>query len=157
MIKKNILIFFFIITIFIIDRISKILIIRFNDISENSEIIITNFLSFNLVWNSGIAFGFFSFEDKFFYNSITIIIALVTLAVLWMIFLSRKLEKYGFALIFSGAIGNIFDRILYSSVPDFIDLHYENFHWFTFNVADISICMGVVLLIFCELKFKKKL
>lgn len=157
MIKKNILVFFFIVTIFIIDRISKILIIRFNDISENSEIIITNFLSFNLVWNSGIAFGFFSSEDKIFYNSLTIIIALVTLAVLWMIFLSKKLEKYGFALIFAGAIGNIFDRILYSSVPDFIDLHYKNFHWFTFNVADISICMGVVLLIFCELKFKKKL
>ena len=155
MIKKNIFNFFLILTIFITDRISKILIIKFNNLNEGSEIVISNFLSLNLIWNNGIAFGILSFDEKISYNILTIIIIAVTIVVLWMIFNSKNFEKFGFLLIFSGALGNIFDRVFYGRVPDFIDLHYKNFHWFTFNVADISICIGVVLLILNELKFKK--
>ena len=68
----------------------------------------------------------------------------------------RGFEKYGFLVIFSGSLGNIFDRVMYSSVPDFIDIHYKNFHWFIFNVADIFITLGVVILIINELILKNQ-
>ena len=59
-------------------------------------------------------------------------------------------------MICGGSIGNIFDRLFYQAVPDFIDIHYENFHWFIFNVADIFISLGVILLISKEFIFKTK-
>ena len=155
--KKNIFYFFFILLIFLVDRISKILIIRLSNTSENQEIIVSKFLSLNLIWNKGIAFGIFSFDEKFFYNILTMIIIIVTLVVFWLMVKAENLEKYGFMIIFSGSLGNVYDRLVYSSVPDFIDFHFENFHWFIFNVADIFITTGVVLLILNEFNFKKKI
>jgi signal peptidase II len=155
--KKNIFYFFFILLIFLVDRISKVLIIRLSNTTENQEIIVSKFLSLNLIWNKGIAFGIFSFDEKFFYNILTMIIIIVTLVVFWLMVKAENLEKYGFMIIFSGSLGNVYDRLVYSSVPDFIDFHFENFHWFTFNVADIFITTGVVLLILNEFNFKKKI
>ena len=143
--------------IFSVDRISKVLIIRLSNTTENQEIIVSKFLSLNLIWNKGIAFGIFSFDEKFFYNIITMIIIIVTLVVFWLMVKAENLEKYGFMIIFSGSLGNVYDRLVYSSVPDFIDFHFENFHWFIFNVADIFITTGVVLLILNEFNFKKKI
>ncbi len=156
MIKKNIWNFFFIFSIFIFDRLSKIAIIKSFEISDVESISIINFLSFTLIWNEGIAFGLFSFDQKIYYIFLTIIIILITLIVLWMIIKSKKLEKLAFMMIFGGSLGNIFDRLYYSSVPDFIDIHVGNFHWFIFNVADIFISAGVLLLIYLEI-FKKKI
>lgn len=155
--KKNIFYFFFILLIFSVDRISKVLIIRLSNTTENQEIIVSKFLSLNLIWNKGIAFGIFSFDEKFFYNILTMIIIIVTLVVFWLMVKAENLEKYGFMIIFSGSLGNVYDRLVYSSVPDFIDFHFENFHWFIFNVADIFITTGVVLLILNEFNFKKKI
>lgn len=155
--KKNIFYFFFILLIFLVDRISKVLIIRLSNTTENQEIIVSKFLSLNLIWNKGIAFGIFSFDEKFFYNILTMIIIIVTLVVFWLMVKAENLEKYGFMIIFSGSLGNVYDRLVYSSVPDFIDFHFENFHWFIFNVADIFITTGVVLLILNEFNFKKKI
>lgn len=143
--------------IFLVDRISKALIIKLSNTTENQEIIVSKFLSLNLIWNKGIAFGIFSFDEKFFYNILTMIIIIVTLVVFWLMVKAENLEKYGFMIIFSGSLGNVYDRLVYSSVPDFIDFHFENFHWFTFNVADIFITTGVVLLILNEFNFKKKI
>ena len=148
--------FFFILTIFLLDRVSKISIINLLENSDNGHIQVTNFLSFNLIWNEGIAFGLFSFDEKLYYNFLTIIIILVTAIILWMILKTRGLEKIAFLMIFGGSLGNIFDRLVYASVPDFIDLHFNNFNWFIFNVADIFISMGVILLIYFEF-FKKKI
>ena len=148
--------FFFILTIFLLDRVSKISIINLLENSDNGHIQVTNFLSFNLIWNEGIAFGLFSFDEKLYYNFLTIIIILVTAIILWMILKTRGLEKIAFLMIFGGSLGNIFDRLVYSSVPDFIDLHYNNFNWFIFNVADIFISIGIILLIYLEF-FKKKI
>ena len=148
--------FFFILTIFLLDRVSKISIINLLENSDNGHIQVTNFLSFNLIWNEGIAFGLFSFDEKLYYNFLTIIIILVTAVILWMILKTRGLEKIAFLMIFGGSLGNIFDRLVYSSVPDFIDLHYNNFNWFIFNVADIFISIGIILLIYLEF-FKKKI
>ena len=72
-----------------------------------------------------------------------------------MMIKSAGIQKYGFMLVFGGSLGNIFDRLYYSSVPDFIDIHFYNFHWFIFNVADIFISIGVFLLIYSEF-FRKK-
>ena len=148
--------FFFILIIFLLDRVTKISIINFLENSDNGYIQITNFLSFNLIWNEGIAFGLFSFNQKLYYNFLTIIIILVTTIILWMIIKTKGLEKIAFLMIFGGSLGNIFDRLVYSSVPDFIDLHYNNFNWFIFNVADIFISIGIILLIYLEF-FKKKI
>ena len=157
MIRINSLNFFFILGIFIIDRLSKILIISLADLNEQFEFAITSFLSFNLIWNQGIAFGLFSFEQKIYYNIITFLIIIVTALVFWMFINTKDLERLGFAMIFGGAISNLFDRIFYTAVPDFIDFHINNFNWFIFNVADIFVSIGVMLLLCLEIFLKKKL
>jgi len=156
MIKKSFWGVFFILVIFIIDRLTKIMVLKSAETSGEVNILVTKFLSINLIWNEGIAFGLFSFDQKSYYNFLTIIIILVTLIILWMIIRTKEVEKFAFMMIFGGSLGNIFDRIYYSSVPDFIDIHFGNFHWFIFNVADIFITLGVILLIYLEIFFKKK-
>ena len=156
MLKKHLFNFSIVILIFIVDRISKILAINFLDTFGDYGFRVTSFLNFNLIWNEGIAFGLFSFDQKLYYNFLTIIIILVTTIILWMIIKTKGLEKIAFLMIFGGSLGNIFDRLVYSSVPDFIDLHYNNFNWFIFNVADIFISIGIILLIYLEF-FKKKI
>ena len=156
LIKKNILNFLFILIIFFVDRASKILIIKSSHLNGNSNLEITQFLNLNLIWNEGIAFGLFSFEQKIYYNLMTLLIVFITLVILWMILKTSSFEKFAYMMIFGGSLGNIFDRIQYSAVPDFIDFHINNFHWFIFNVADIFISVGVLLLIYLEI-FKKKL
>ena len=114
-----------------------------------------SFLNFNLIWNDGIAFGLLAFNDNFYYNILTGIILIVTFIVFFLMIKTQGTEKYCFMMISGGSFGNIFDRLYYSAVPDFIDIHYQNFHWFIFNVADIFITLGVLLLIFLELFLKK--
>ncbi len=157
MIKKNFLNFFFILFIFTLDRASKIGMIYHSEVNGYSNFFITNFLSFNLIWNDGIAFGLLSLSQKLYYNSLTGIICFVTLIILWMIFKTKQRERLAFMMIFGGSLGNIFDRLYYSSVPDFIDIHYGDFHWFIFNVADIFITLGVILLIYLEIFSKNKI
>ena len=157
MIKRNIWNLVFILAIFVADRLSKILIINSAETFGEFDIFVTSFLNFNLIWNDGIAFGLFSFEKKIYYNFLTILIVLITLIILWMITRTEKIEKLAFMMIFGGSVGNIFDRLYYSSVPDFIDIHFNNFHWFIFNVADIFITFGVILLIYLEIFSKKKI
>ncbi len=149
-IYSSLLIFF----LFLTDRLTKFFILRISESSGELLIPITNFLKFNLIWNSGIAFGLFSFEEKNYYNFLTLIIILITIILLYFMFKAKNVEKLGFTLIIGGSLGNIFDRIYYSSVVDFIDFHINNFHWFIFNVADIFITTGVVLLLILEF-FKK--
>ena len=156
MLKKHLFNFSIVILIFIIDRISKLLAINFLDTYGEYGFKVTSFLNFNLIWNEGIAFGLFSFDQELYYNFLTIIIILVTTIILWMIIKTKGVEKIAFLMIFGGSLGNIFDRLVYSSVPDFIDLHYNNFNWFIFNVADIFISIGIILLIYLEF-FKKKI
>ena len=155
--KKNFsLDIFTIFFIFLLDRISKIYVIYLDGKQLNSEIFKSKFINIQLIWNEGIAFGLFAFEDNFFYNLITGFIILVILTLLYFITKTRGFEKYSFLIILGGACGNVFDRFFYSAVPDFIDIHYQNFHWFIFNVADIFITLGVVLLIYIELFINNK-
>ena len=154
MIKTNLTNFFFVLSIFAIDRISKLLIINTSAKLGKTEIFTSSFLNLNLIWNDGIAFGMLSFDEKIYYNLLSAIIILITLIIFWMILKTKGVEKIGFLMIFSGSLGNIFDRLYYASVPDFIDIHINNFHWFIFNAADIFISLGIILLITLEISKK---
>ena len=156
MLKKNIFNLLLVIFIFILDRLSKIIIIKLSEPLGELNISVTSFINFNLIWNEGIAFGLLSFDDKFYYNLITLLIVLITLIIIWLANKAKGIEKLSFLMIVGGSLGNIFDRIYYSSVPDFIDISVNNFHWFIFNVADVFISIGVILLIILEF-FKKKI
>ena len=156
MIKKNYLGFVIILIAFILDRVSKILMINHSNTFGKLDMSLNPFLNLNLIWNEGIAFGLFSFDEKNYYNLLTFLIIGIILVLLWLMFRSSGLEKLGFASVIGGSLGNVTDRIFYSSVPDFIDLNYNGFHWFVFNVADIFITLGVMMLIFCEFKKKEK-
>lgn len=156
MFKKNVLYFFFTITIFFIDRLSKYWAIKNLNNEDQFQIILSPYLSFDLIWNKGIAFGLLSFGERNLYNIITGLIILVTIIVIYFAIKAKGIEKYSFMMICGGSIGNIFDRLFYQAVPDFIDIHYENFHWFIFNVADIFITLGVILLISNEFFIKNK-
>ena len=159
MLKKHLVDFSIIIFIFLIDRISKLLIIGSPETYEQYGISITSFLNFNLIWNEGIAFGLFSFNEEIYYNLLTIFICLIVAVIIWLMLRSKGFEKLCYIMIIGGSFGNVFDRIFYSAVPDFIDIHFNNFHWFIFNVADIFITLGILCLISIEIlgnkKFKK--
>ena len=156
MFKKNVFYFFFTITIFFIDRLSKYWAIKNLNNEDQFQIILSPYLSLDLIWNEGIAFGLLSFGERNLYNILTGLIILVTIIVIYLAIKAKGIEKYSFMMICGGSIGNIFDRLFYQAVPDFIDIHYENFHWFIFNVADIFITLGVFLLIFREFDLKIK-
>ena len=153
--KKIILSLLIIFLIFFLDRISKIYILNIAENQGIVEIIINPFLNIILVWNSGIGFGLFQIEQAFAYNLITVMILLINLLIIYLLVYAKDIQKIFFAMILGGSLGNFFDRIYYSAVPDFIDLNYNGYHWFVFNVADIFITIGIFALIFSEI-FKKK-
>ena len=140
-----------IVLIFLFDRISKIYVIYLDKKFLGSEIFSSEFLNITLIWNEGIAFGLFSFDEKFFYNLLTILILIIILIIFFMFIKSKGFKKYSLLIILAGALGNVYDRIIYNAVPDFIDFHIGDFHWFIFNVADIFITVGVICMILIEL------
>jgi signal peptidase II len=142
--------------IFLVDRLSKIYILRIAEKESIVDIYLNQFLNFYLIWNKGIAFGLFSFNESFIYNLISIIIMIISIVILVMITRSSGFKKLSLLFVFGGAIGNLFDRIYYSAVPDFIDFHINDFHWFVFNVADIFITLGIMCLILNEIFIDNK-
>ena len=149
--KKFYIYLFFVFLIFISDRLSKIYII--NESLKNFDNLILEFtyLNIRLIWNEGIAFGLFSFDDKALYHSLSLLILVIILVIIYMIIKSDGLKKISLMLILGGALGNFYDRIAYGAVPDFIDFHVNGFHWFIFNIADIFISIGVFALILIEI------
>ena len=145
-----------IILIFLLDRVSKILILNILEETGKVDIYINSFLNFYLVWNKGIGFGLLSLEESTVYNFITFFIFIIIFIIFYMIYKANNYQVYFLLIILGGAIGNLFDRVYYSAVPDFIDLHINDFHWFIFNVADIFISIGIFCLIMVEIFFKKE-
>ena len=145
--KENFYFLILLLIIFSIDRFSKIKIIA--DFSDDI-FFINEFLNFDLVWNTGIGFGLLSFNSSLYYNLISLLIFAVVLFLIFIGLKSDKFDKTIFSVIIGGALGNFYDRITFKAVPDFIDLHYGNFHWFTFNVADIFITIGIICFILKE-------
>ncbi len=154
--KKKIIFIIIFTFIFVTDRLSKLYILNLAEIDETLNLFVTPFLNFYLIWNKGIAFGLFSFDQNFTYNLITFLIVIITLIILFIGIKSKDYKGYFFISIFSGSVGNLYDRLYYSAVPDFIDFHINNFHWFIFNVADIFISLGVICLISVEIFVKKE-
>ena len=142
--KENIFCLTFILIIFFFDRLTKKEII--SNLNENIYFI-NDYINFNLIWNIGIGFGFLSTDSSILYNLVTLFIGFVILFLFYVFITSEKIDKIIYSVILGGALGNFYDRLLYKAVPDFIDLHYNNFHWFTFNVADIFITIGIIIFI----------
>ena len=137
--------------IFILDRFSKIYVIYLSERNNYSQIFSSKFLDIHLIWNEGIAFGLLSFSETYFYNLISTIIAIIIFILFLMIIRSKGLKKLLLISILGGAIGNFYDRMVYKAVPDFIDFHINDFHWFIFNIADIFISIGVFFMILYEI------
>ena len=148
--KKFYINLYLVILIFLIDRISKIYVINLDKQFLGTEIFSSKFLNIILVWNEGIAFGLFSFDENYLYNILTLIILLIIIIIFFMIRGNKGIKKYSLLMILGGALGNFYDRIFYRAVPDFIDFHISNFHWFIFNFADIFITIGVIFMIIFE-------
>ena len=152
-VKKTVLV----LIIFFLDRISKIYLLDLQMNETNVDLYIYPFLNFYLVWNTGIGFGLISMEANIYYNILTTIIICINIALIFFLFKFKGIYSYFIALVIGGSLGNLFDRIYYSAVPDFIDLHIGDYHWFIFNVADIFISIGIIGLVFFELKKEKKI
>ena len=153
--KKRFVFFSLIVlSICLFDQITKKFIIEYFD-TNNSIIFLTSFLNFDLIWNDGIAFGLLGFDNPSSYNLVTFIIGLVILIVFYLIIISENHMSYFYSMVAGGALGNFIDRIRFSAVPDFIDFHIGDYHWFVFNIADIFISLGVFCLIIAEIFYKK--
>ena len=145
------------VTIFFLDRLTKKIVINLDQENFGQQIFSSEYLNINLVWNQGIAFGLFSFNENYVYDFFTIFIGIIILVIFIMFLKSDGFKKFSLNLIFSGAIGNFYDRIFFQRVPDFIDFHIGEFHWFIFNVADIFITLGVIFMILIEIFDSKKI
>tara|TARA_B100001250_G_scaffold375045_1_gene362345 strand:- start:357 stop:845 length:489 start_codon:yes stop_codon:yes gene_type:complete len=154
--KKFTIFISLVVLIFFLDRISKIYILQLASKSGDINLYINQFLNLNLVWNKGIAFGLLSFEKSAIYNLITGLIIIINLIILYLAFIYKDIRAYFFIVILGGSLGNVFDRFYYGSVPDFIDINFQGYHWFIFNVSDIFITVGVFCLIIAELLMNKK-
>ena len=150
--KENCYLLAIILLIFGLDRYSKIEII--NNFSDTS-VYLNDFLNFDLIWNTGIGFGLLKSNTALFYNLISILIGLVVIILFFLALRSKSFDKIIYSIIIGGALGNFYDRVFYNAVPDFIDLHYNSFHWFTFNVADIFITVGIILFLIFDIILKK--
>ena len=142
--------------IFFIDRITKNYILKIAEQESLVDIYINSYLNFYLIWNKGIAFGLFSFDQNLIYNFVTLIIVVISLVIIILIIKTNGIERYSFTLVFGGAISNLYDRIYYKAVPDFIDFHIAEYHWFVFNMADIFITLGIASIILTEVLKKNK-
>ena len=145
-----------VIIIFLIDRVTKYHVINLFENFNDQKIFITSFLNIYLIWNEGIAFGLFSSGNENVYNFITFLIFIINLIIIYILFNLNDIRKYFFMIVLGGSLGNLFDRLIYNSVPDFIDFHINNFHWFIFNPADIFITIGITCLILDEIFFKNQ-
>ena len=157
MLKKKYVIFLITaLIIFFIDRLSKNYILNIAEVEGNVDIFVNSYLNIYLIWNTGIGFGLLSFDKSLIYNLITSLIIVINILIIYMIIKTNDIRSYFLVFVLGGSLGNLFDRLYYSAVPDFIDINYKEFHWFIFNVADIFITIGIICLIFAELMNYKK-
>lgn len=153
-IKNNLYSLMLVLLIFFLDRFVKIKII--NHHLDGSNLFVNDYLNYILVWNTGIGFGLFSLDANIFYHLITLLIFFILIILIYLILKSNFIDKIFFSFILGGALGNFYDRVIYFAVPDFIDIHYNDYHWFTFNIADIFISIGIILLLIKDLIIEKK-
>ena len=154
--KKIIFGILLLVVVFILDRITKIIILNIAEETGKVDIYVNSFLNLYLVWNKGIGFGLLSFDQEYIYDAVTYIILIINLIIVYLIISEKGYRSYFLLVILGGSSSNLFDRLYFNAVPDFIDLNYNGFHWFIFNVADIFITIGIICLIIAELVVYKK-
>jgi signal peptidase II len=152
---KNLIYLLVIGLIFFLDRATKIKMLKHQLSSVDSRIFVNDYLNFELTWNTGIGFGLLNLEAGLIYNLISILIFFIILVIIYLLIQSESVDGFFYSLIIGGAIGNLYDRAIFFAVPDFIDFHINNYHWFTFNIADIFISLGIISLIIKEFTYKK--
>ena len=145
-----------VVLVFFLDRITKVLILSIAEETGKVDIYLNSFTNLYLVWNKGIGFGLFSFDQENLYNLITILLIIINLIIIYLVYIEKGIKIYFLILILGGSLGNLFDRLYYRAVPDFIDLNFNGYHWFIFNVADIFITIGILCLILAEIINYKK-
>tara|TARA_B100001250_G_scaffold408101_1_gene429916 strand:+ start:998 stop:1498 length:501 start_codon:yes stop_codon:yes gene_type:complete len=146
MLKKCTIIFLIIFSFLVLDIITKKYAV--DNLILSNPIPINDFINFSLAFNYGAAFSLLSDAggwQRWFFIVFSIIVILV---IAYIILRDENSGYIAFSLILSGAIGNLYDRIAFGYVIDFIELHYKNFYWPIFNVADIAITIGVILLLY---------
>ena len=146
MLKKNLIIFTIIFFTFFLDLITKNYAV--DNLLLNHSVIINAFLNFTLAFNYGAAFSFLSdaggWQRWFF-----VIFSIAVISFIAYILIKDKDSEYiAYSFIFGGALGNLYDRFLLGYVIDFIEFHYNNFYWPIFNIADIAISIGIILLLY---------
>ena len=156
LVKKLLIYVLIVLVIFALDRFSKLFILNILEDKDKVDIYINSFLSLYLVWNKGIGFGLLSSDQDYFYNIVTALIVLINFVIIYLLFTEKGMKYYFLLIILGGSLGNLFDRMYFRAVPDFIDLNYNGYHWFIFNVADIFITIGIILLILAEFISYKK-
>jgi signal peptidase II len=154
--KKSYISFSIVALIYFLDRLTKIFVIQIDKNNLGSDIFNSAYLNIVLIWNKGIAFGLFSFDEANLYNILTLIISIIVVILIIMSLKNEGFKRYSLLMIIGGALGNLHDRIFYNAVPDFLDFHVGNFHWFVFNVADIFITVGVIFMILIETLINNK-
>ena len=148
--------FFIILVLFSLDRATKVYLLNLQESGVDIDFYINSYLNFYLIWNTGIGFGLISLDSNFYYHILTSVIAIVNVGLIYYLIKSKGVNSYFIALIIGGSLGNLFDRLYYYAVPDFIDIHLGNYHWFVFNIADIFITIGIIGLLFVEILNKEK-
>ena len=142
--------------VYILDRITKIYILHLTQNNFGSEIFSSKYLNIFPIWNKGISFGLLSFDKINLYHFLSFFISVIILVLIIMAIKNQGFKRLFLLIIIGGALGNLYDRIRFNGVLDFIDFHVGNFHWFIFNVSDIFITIGVVGMILLELITNKK-
>ena len=149
--------YFLVLLLIIVDQLTKLLIYGY--LKPNESLEVTSFLSFSHVHNYGAAFSFLANEDGWQQYFLVMVSSIASLAIaIWMAKTTKQqvFKLLALSLILSGAVGNLIDRAALGFVIDFIDFHYQTFYFPVFNVADMAISAGVVLLILIDLKNNKR-
>jgi|TARA_B100001063_G_scaffold65015_1_gene58970 signal peptidase II len=148
--------FSIVISVYFIDRLTKMFVIQLDKNNLGSDIFNSTYLNIVLIWNKGIAFGLLSFNEDYLYNILSVIISMIVVVLVIMSIKSQGFKRYSLLMVIGGALGNLHDRIFFKAVPDFIDFHIGSFHWFIFNVSDIFITFGIIFLIVLEISSNKE-
>jgi signal peptidase II len=148
--------FSIVISVYFIDRLTKMFVIQLDKNNLGSDIFNSTYLNIVLIWNKGIAFGLLSFNEDYLYNILSAIISMIVVVLVIMSIKSQGFKRYSLLMVIGGALGNLHDRIFFKAVPDFIDFHIGSFHWFIFNVSDIFITFGIIFLIVLEISSNKE-
>lgn len=128
-------------------------------LTYNEPVVFTSFFNFTLRYNPGAAFSFLSDADgwqRWFFTIVALVVSAVLVVWIARVASTRKLEAFGLTMILGGAIGNVYDRIVLGHVVDFIVVHYEDYYWPAFNLADSAITLGAILLIIDMIFTKEK-